>query len=210
MKVIDLFSGLGGFSQAFVDRGHTVERYDNDPQFKEVPHTLLMDIWDLKPTDMTDADIVLMSPPCNCFSPMTIGHYWKGGVPDKRAKEMIKLVKHSIGLAKQSGAKYWLLENPAGMLKHAIGEPQKLTWWAAWGHFTLKPTHLWGELPPIDWRPRPAKGTYEAAPRGTKLGVQRSDLTSAERALVPYDFSMAVFLAAEGLSSQRTLEEFVQ
>ena len=33
MKVLDLFSGLGGFSQAFKDRGHKVTTLDNNPEF---------------------------------------------------------------------------------------------------------------------------------------------------------------------------------
>jgi len=42
MEVVDLFSGLGGFSQAFLDRGHEVERYDNNPKFSQVPNTKII------------------------------------------------------------------------------------------------------------------------------------------------------------------------
>lgn len=34
MKVLDLFSGLGGWSAAFKDRGHTVFTVDVHPDFK--------------------------------------------------------------------------------------------------------------------------------------------------------------------------------
>lgn len=33
MKVLDLFAGLGGFSQAFRDRGHYVFTIDNNKEF---------------------------------------------------------------------------------------------------------------------------------------------------------------------------------
>lgn len=211
MRVIDLFSGLGGFSQAFLDRGHEVTRYDNDDKFREVPNTWIMDVQDLRFFEIDYADIILASPPCNCFSPMTIGHYWSDNIKPhlaERKQQMIDLVKHTLKIIDEANPKYWILENPAGMLKHVIGNPDVLTWWAAWGHFSLKPTHLWGKFPPIEWRPKPKKGTYEGAKRGAKAGIQRTNLTPAERALVPYDFSLAVCLAAEGNSPQMTLEGY--
>lgn len=217
MKVIDLFSGLGGFSQAFLDRGHDVVRFDNDEQFKEVSNTIICDVMDLTPEDLCDylwdkPDIILASPPCNCFSPMTIGHYWSDNIKphlQERKDHMIDLVKHTLKIIEEADPRYWILENPAGMLKHVIGEPDVLTWWGAWGHFSLKPTHLWGKFPPIDWRPKPKKGTYEEAKRGARAGIQRANLSPADRALVPYDFSLAVCLAAEGTSPQQTLEEYI-
>ena len=46
MKVLDLYSGLGGFSEAFVqDQNYQVIRIENNPLLKDVPHTLLGDIW---------------------------------------------------------------------------------------------------------------------------------------------------------------------
>ena len=211
MKVFDLFSGLGGFSQAFVDRGHNVVRIDNDPQFKEVPHTMIKDVLELDCFDSFGPDIVLASPPCDCFTPMTIGHYWRPNIKShlKEKKDlMIRLVKHTLKIIDFENPKYWILENPAGMLKYVIGPPQVLTWWGAWGHDYLKPTHLWGRFPPIDWRPKPKKGEYEGAKRGAKKGIQNPKYSRAERALIPYDFSLAVCLAAEGNSPQTTLGDF--
>ena len=58
-------------------------------------------------------------------------------------------------------------------------------------------------MPPIDWL-MPFK--WEKARRGAKTGTQNSKLSPAQRALIPYDFSLAVCLAAEGNSLQETLE----
>ena len=63
MLVIDLCSGLGGFSQAFLDGGHNVIRVDNNPKFQEVPNTILEDIltMNFKPrADFKKPDILLM------------------------------------------------------------------------------------------------------------------------------------------------------
>lgn len=68
LHVIDLFSGLGGFSQAFVDRDHYVERYDYNAEFKEVPHTIIKNVFDVTPIDLEIADIVLASIDCTYFT----------------------------------------------------------------------------------------------------------------------------------------------
>jgi hypothetical protein len=208
MEVVDLFSGLGGFSQAFVDRGHEVERYDNDPQFKEIPHTMSIDILDLTPIDLEHADIILAGPPCQHFSIAALQYHWPKRVPTKDTLKAAELVKYTIQIIKQARPKYWILENPRGMLRTIIGKPQKTTFWAAWGAPYLKPTDLWGILPTIDWRIKDC-ATWERAPRGTNKGVQKHTRNPAERALIPYDFSMAVCLAAEGNSPQQTLEGYL-
>lgn len=212
---VDLFSGLGGFSQAFLDRGWTVYRYDNDKQFAKVPCTHIVDVWDLTPEIIKGKhetiDILLISPPCNCFSPLTIGHYWKAGRPDERAKEAIRLVKRALWLKDQINPRFWILENPAGMLKYVLGLPSVLTWWAAWGSDYFKPTHLWGIMPAIDWPRRPRPGEYIACERGGKVGIQDKKLTSAERALIPYDFSKALCESIEqNRGGQLTLLETLE
>lgn len=60
MKVLDLFSGMGGWSQAFRDRGHEVVRVELDPRFEAEIHA---DILSLTPKDLPGPwDIVLASP----------------------------------------------------------------------------------------------------------------------------------------------------
>jgi site-specific DNA-cytosine methylase len=39
MKMLDLFSGLGGASEAFVRAGWEVMRIENNPLLSEVPNT---------------------------------------------------------------------------------------------------------------------------------------------------------------------------
>jgi len=39
MKVLDLCSGLGGFSEAFLTAGHDVLRIENNPLLADVPNT---------------------------------------------------------------------------------------------------------------------------------------------------------------------------
>lgn len=203
MKVLDLFSGLGGFSQAFLDRGHDVTRYEYDERFKEVSCTIIKDVWDLTSGDLKDADIILASPPCNHFSIASVYVHWIRGEPTEETKEQIRLVKHTVNIIARANPKYWMLENPRGMLRRVLGKPDKYIPMCAYGKTAYKPTDLWGNFPPVEWK-SPLK--WEKAPRGAKTGTQDNSLTPAERALIPYDFSLAVCLAVEGNSPQQTLE----
>ena len=202
LKVVDLFSGLGGFSQAFVDRGHEVTRYEYDEKHKAIPCTIIKDVYTLTSNDLKDADIILASPPCTHFSYAAQkkgGHrHWPKGVPTEATREQIELVKHTLRIIKGANPKYWVLENPRGFLRRVIGTPSKITYWIAWGAKTMKPTHLWGKLPPVLWKQplKKQRGDWgELMPRDSSL-----------RALIPYDFSLALCLAAEGNSPQEILE----
>lgn len=221
MKVFDLFSGLGGFSQAFLDRGHNVTRIELDPQFKNIPRTKIFDVLDLEPWDFWNVrsgfpDIILASPPCNHFSIAAVSTHWPKPTkePTEATKQQIELVKYTVSLIKEvvkakeknhEGSMYWMVENPRGMMRKVLGKPDKFIYMSAYHNDpkrSKKPTDLWGAFPPIDWLV-PLK--WVKAPRGSKTGVQDPSLTSAERALIPYEFSLAVCLAAEGNSLQRTL-----
>ena len=208
MKCIDLFSGLGGFSQAFLDRRHDVLRVDNNDRFKDIPFTVITDVLMLTAENLKNTDIILASPPCTHFSFAAVtkngSRHWPKGIPTKATLEQIELVKHTIRIIKAAEPKYWILENPRGRLRKVIGAPAMTTYWAAWGTPYLKPTHLWGNLPPIDWK-QPMK--WDSNPSGgVGSGIDGPyPRDPAKRALIPYEFSLAVCLAAEGLSAQETL-----
>ena len=80
LKVLDLFSGFGGFSEAFVLNNDEVLRIENNPLLSEVNHTVLMDVrklrdiikqglieGDLNPY-LCNIDLIVASPPCYDFS----------------------------------------------------------------------------------------------------------------------------------------------
>jgi hypothetical protein len=47
-EVLDLFSGLGGASEAFLSSGHDVVRIENNPLLSEVPNTQSMCVFELR------------------------------------------------------------------------------------------------------------------------------------------------------------------
>jgi len=173
MKVVDLFSGLGGFSEGFLQRGHEIIRYDNNPRFEAVPDTIIRDVFDLKIRSLRNADVILASPPCQCFSSAAGGHYWEGRRPKLEATETaIRLIKHTLKLIHAARPRYWVIENPVGRLRWFLGPPSKITYWAAWGMPYYKPTHLWGLLPDMVW-PKPTM--WEPAPQGSHQGVAETN-----------------------------------
>lgn len=225
MRVLDLFSGLGGWSQAWLDRGHAVERVDLDPKFIDVPHTTISDVLTV---DLTGRfDVVLASPPCERFSLLTIGRNW---FPDERprtveaaaALELVRRTRHRV--VADIDPAYFVFENPTAKLRKLDAlrglDLRRITY-CRYGHDDRKSTDLWGGFPPslvlhpacllhhtaeiegrtwvVDHEGSPC---HIHAPRGSRTGIQgeyrgkRAD-RAALRSLVPYQLSLAVCLAAE-------------
>ena len=77
MKMLDLFSGLGGASEAMLNHGWEVKRIEKNPELVLVPNTEIMDVYDLgQLLDINIADghypdqptLIWASPPCTDFS----------------------------------------------------------------------------------------------------------------------------------------------
>jgi len=195
MKVLDLFSGLGGFSQAFKDRGHNVVTVDINPKFKPI---ICMNVrWlEAKSLLMTYEyfDVVLASPPCECFSVASIGNHWKDNKPDKNTQEAINIIKDLLNLIIDLHPKYWFLENPRAMLRTIIGNPPVTVFYAQYGEDRLKPTDIWGRHPKGFKEMQIANKSlldYTPAPRGSRNGTQ--GLKGADvRAKIPYKLSECI------------------
>lgn len=196
MLCLDLFSGLGGFSEAFLDRGWNVIRIDNDDRFKDVPNTIIGNIRHLPLKRNLKPNILLMSPPCNCFSVASIGKYWiDDHIPmNERTVQALRLVGWALDAVDYLKPKYWVLENPMGMLRKILGKPKVHTYFASWGELRLKPTNLWGRFPPNMIWPRPEK--WIEAKRGSTTGTQGME-DSNLKAKIPYKLSEAFCIAVE-------------
>ena len=197
LLVLDLFSGTGSSTQAFVDAGHKVVTIELDPQF-EATHTMsVLDVtaeWFL--AEYGVPDFIWASPPCTAFSVASIGHHWDNsdGTPKPKtvaAADNQELVRHAIQIAGQLNPTYgWLIENPRGMLRKldpVKGLPRRTVTYCQYGDTRMKPTDLWGDV--AGWIPKPpcknGDTCHEPAPRGSRTGTQ--GLAGAkERSRVPY------------------------
>jgi C-5 cytosine-specific DNA methylase len=216
MKVVDLFSGLEGWSTPFRDRGHEVFSIDVDPRFAP---TWPADILDVTATDVLDRfgqpDIIVASPPCESFSVASIGTHWGGGrrayIPaTDKAGLGIALVRKAVELIRELDPRFFVVENPRGILRKLdlIPYERRTVWLCHYGDVRGKPTDLWGRLPSsFRWEPvchnrrrdhgeRCCCRDHAAAPRGAKTGTQGLR-NSALRAEIPYGLARALCLAAE-------------
>lgn len=186
---VDLFSGLGGFSEAMLQRDWDLIRIDNEEGFSHIPKTTIADVSLLTPDDFPQKpDLVLASPPCIHFSSASRWRYWKNGSPAPEVKGSVELVKYTLDLIHKLDPDYWVLENPRGMLRKIIGPPIVTTHWGSWGMPYLKATDLWGKLPVIDW-PDPI--------RTAKKDLLDHVSAPALRSLVPFAFSEALAISIE-------------
>lgn len=191
LRVADQCSGLGGLSEAFVRAGDHVLRVDNNRRFAQVPGTVVRSVLDDDYpawfAEQGPFDIVLQGTPCEGFSVAGIPHHWTGGVPDAVARLGLRIVRRCIETSRQNG-RAWLAENPRGMLRKVLGRPRETVFYCAYGARWMKPTDFWGNYPGSFARPCVP---HEAAPRGSKLGVQ-GVIDPAKRAEVPLALSEAI------------------
>lgn len=225
LKILDLCSGLGGFSEAFLKRGHQVIRIDIDKRFKDVPHTIIGDVFKiasiqpaeyirgfglkkgtkLKDIIYNDVDVILASPPCQAFSVASISHHWTGGkgayIPKTQfAGLSMELVKKISSIVKSASAIYFI-ENPRCVLRKLgilDNHPRHTITYCQYGENRMKPTDIWTNSK--EWEPRSmcknGDPCHERAPRGAKTGTQGLK-NSALRALIPYELSLEICIACE-------------
>lgn len=202
MKVLDLFSGLKGWSDPFKDRGHEVVTVDIESKFKP---TFAWDLNNVRPDDLEfiDPDIILASPPCERFSVATIGRNWHHDYTPKTAEAggAQRLVQHTLRIIEQLQPKFWIMENPRAMLRKMPfmqQYPRTTVTYCQYGERHMKPTDLWGKWPP-GFVPKMCKNgapCHDRAPRGSSQGVQGIK-GAAARGKIPKQLSLEVCIAAE-------------
>ena len=154
---LDLFSGLGGASEAFVQDldNWAVLRIDNNPLLGGVPFTVIDDITNLKPTTRNmkkdtwkRLDCIWASPPCRDFSngyssPKSI-HVREHGIDSY--KPDMTLLTAALDIIERVKPKYWVIENVVGSIRYFeeyLGKPRQI----------IGPYVLWGNFPYLDVKP---------------------------------------------------------
>jgi hypothetical protein len=201
LRVLELFSGLGGWGAAFRDRGHTTLTVDNDARFKP---NVCRDILTLKATDLAGPwDLILAGPPCQTFSVCSLSRHWRNRQPASReVRHAIRLVRHTLSLIRELQPRAWILENPRAMMRHLpdlMAFERRTVTYCQYGRPIMKPTDLWGHFPPTLRLHAPCQARqpcHEPAPRGSRTGTNGVQ-GAAQRALIPPALSMAVCMAME-------------
>jgi site-specific DNA-cytosine methylase len=188
MRVLDLFSGLGGFSEAFLRSGDEVVRVENNPLLSEVPNTTMQDVIQVRDRlsefvnqgmAIRDIDVVLASPPCHEFSlafsaPQAIAS--RRQEFDEYEPDM-SLIEATLEIIEMVKPKFWIIENVRGSIRHfrKLGlEPQVIN--DAYVFYGKFPKFGYVEIPT-----KQEKDTHKNDP-----------LRSNRRALIPLPLSIAI------------------
>jgi len=196
-RMLDLFSGLGGASEAFVQHPDwEVVRVEVEPLLADVPCTRRMNALDFLKSDLVGYyDLIWASPPCIEFSTA----FNAPGPKAQRAGEEfapdLSLVRCAKAVIDCLEPKWGIIENVRGAIPHLtpiLGSPAVI----------LGPFILWGSIPTLD---------LDRGFKHAKFGPGSNDTTSGHplrsqhNAQVPIEISRALL---DGVTNQRTLDEF--
>ena len=201
MRVLDLFSGLGGFSEAFVRAGDEVLRVENNPLLSEVPNTTQQDVIEMLDRlqdyeeigqSIRDYDVLLASPPCHEFS---LAHSAPQAIASRNGEfedynPDMTLVEAVLEIVRITKPKFWIIENVRGSIRHfkKLGlEPQVIN-----GSFVF-----YGKFPKFGNVETPTKSDNDPGPN--------NPLRSNHRAKIPLELSIAI---RDAIVSQTSLFDF--
>lgn len=199
MRVLDLCSGLGGFSEAFSAAGHEVLRIENNPLLEEVPHTKLMCIFEFRDwlednvdNPIANVDIILFSPPCYEFSlafnaPRAIHLRNSPNIPYEPSMDILDCGLEIIRMLKP---KHWIVENVRGaspFFSQLMGNPRQIN----------EAYFFWGNFPSF---------VPDAFPSKAEKDERRNPLRANVRGKIPIQISEALLAAVE---SQRSIFDYM-
>jgi len=186
--VWDLCSGLGGWSEAFVQDDWIVIRIEINTELTYVPHTLHFDVRDYLDWMylLPKPDLILASPPCTEFSLAQNFHNARIENPN------MSILEACIDIIKLARPKYWCIENVAGACK--FFEPYL-------GKHTQRagPFYMWGEFPYVALDPSWTHNKEDQV-KGPR------HLRANQRGKIPF---MISFKMLQAFRQQKTLEEYL-
>tara|TARA_R110000803_G_scaffold210646_1_gene283023 strand:+ start:3328 stop:3945 length:618 start_codon:yes stop_codon:yes gene_type:complete len=201
-KMIDLFSGLGGASEAFVQAGWQVLRIENNPLLESTPHTKLMDMFDFRdwvetelanhPDAFNDIELIWASPPCYEFSlgfnaPKATHSREYPGMPYYPSMALLEVTKDIIDMI---NPRYHIIENVRGACLHFepfVGKfrQQNIAYF------------FWGNFPSFVPEPFPSKHEKDK---------RHSPLRANIRGKVPIQISEALLAS---ITNQKSIYDWV-
>jgi len=208
LKVLDLFSGFGGFSEAFVLNRDEVLRIENNPLLSEVKHTVLMDVRKLRDIIaqglaegnlnpyLLNIDLIVASPPCYDFS---LAFSAPQGIVARKGKEAfenyepdMELFHVTMEIIEMLKPRYYIIENVRGSIRHCekigLKPRQKFQAYVLYGNFPMfKPPKL--EL---------------KAKKGNRI-QHGNPLRANYRAIIPLELSESIRSA---ILEQKTIFDF--
>lgn len=187
MKVLDLFCGLGGWSDGFASEGFEVLGVEIEPKIARLYNhpVLVADVRTLNGENFKGFDVIVGSPPCRDFSYFAdrFGKTWKNN--PRNIENGLKNIKAFFQIVKEAQPSFWLMENVYGLTRFLPQKPQCTPYLggkpfmhrAFWGIF---PSFLIPTKKRLPMRNRPHQ-------KGRKIYT-----TSHERARIPFPVAQAL------------------
>jgi len=198
IRVLDLFSGLGGFSEAFVLAGDEVARVENNPLLSEVPHTSMQDVLAMRDRlhlyhaqgePIREYDVLLAGVPCYEFS---LAYSAPRAIAERNNEDWnpnMELLEATLDIIRITKPRYWVIENVHGsqkyFAKYGLQQRQKHG-----AHV------LYGNFPMFHTRDLPTKAERDK---------RWSEIRSNHRAYIPWELSSNL---RQAIVDQTTLFDF--
>lgn len=178
MNVLDICSGLEGWSQPWKERGHNVVTIDINPKFNP---TICADLLKLPIEDLRKYghfQVITASPVCTEFSKASMPKTWKS-VQRFGCNPSTDLLQKIIAIIKELNPDYWIIENVRGAVpffKPLLGKPIK----------RIGSRYLWGKFP-----------MFDAEPKYGKWKLPRTSDRAAKRSIIPRSLALNFCVACE-------------
>lgn len=196
MRVLDLFSGFGGFSEAFVRAGDEVLRVENNPLLSEVPNTTMqcvkemaerLHLFHAQGQPIRQYDVLLAGVPCYDFS---LAFSAPRAVAIRQGKDWepnMDLLEATLDIIRITKPRYWVIENVAGSRKYFEKYGLEVN--------QIHGAHyFYGKFPKFSCPPLPSKADRDKRWSG--------ELRSNHRAMIPFELSHAL---RKAIVEQKTL-----
>ena len=194
MKILDLFCGVGGWSQAFAEAGHQctgIDLHNLGYPYKFIK----ADLFDWEPEE--HYDIILASPPCSEFS---IAKKWAWGTQDERIG--LDLVYRTFYLIQKIKPQFWALENVRGLAEF-LPPPNNILKYNT--HKDGKAAYLWTNLGNLGYFPYQINYQSRKEHKKTINGKKHrfrygKEIKKKERGKIPYSVSWHLLQAIDFLT----------
>ena len=192
LTILDLCSGLGGWTEAFVQHGWNVIRIENNPALQYVPFTLELDVlkWEEWIDDIPHPDIIVASPPCLEFSDALQAPRTRARREGRPFEPDMSVVQACLDIIDYLKPAWWILENVRGAqedFRPRLGaRRQKI------GSF-----YLWGNFPLIITNPGFSHSKDDNDPGSS------NPLRANIRAMIPFEISFSLVKTLQGHTDLR-------
>lgn len=194
MRMLDLYSGLGGASEAFLSAGWDVLRIDNNPLLSGVPNTVMNDLSSGGWNDKDKFDLVWASPPCREFSSAYSAPGPKAKREGRDFEPDLTLLNQAMLIINTINPRWWVIENVSGASKifsRELGMPPRQI---------VGPFFLWGLFPRLIMPPGWNHSKFD------NDTWSDDPLRPNKRGKIPLGVSEKLLQA---ISEQRSLEDYI-